>query len=473
MQTRDIIKAEQRCIQHKMAVNSETLNEHESAPHILASLCAKAPDNEIRDCLRRYNPSHSLKQQKSSLKPVIVKTLAKTAKYLNINSDMNKDPLIHNIICKIQNLLPDTCKICQEVYCSKLEDNPFLACHVCGQEVHRPCVMKLFGISDATVCPEINPHQLPGLHYLCPECENEIIPPDDAPNAPVGNHTPKDPTPDTQLDSENFLEVSDDNTLASEEIVIESPTDIPEQLTIKVSTEINQTPNSEQTNDNSKQNDDKKICIHYKKNQCKHGMKGHGCPFYHPERCKKLMQFGTSQPDGCNLGRKCPSFHPKMCPSSITKHECFDEKCTFTHIKGTKRKKLSSVEKVKSSSANKMPNPMSTGNPQISTTPPTVGVKSPANADTQSTAQSFLEMIRLLKEEMVEAIETKIATALSQLPQYHPTVPLQSSPHNLYPLNLYPQNLYQHLQPSQLQMPQYPMMMPPPMFPPQKPPQMI
>ena len=44
-----------------------------------------------------------------------------------------------------------------------------------------------------------------------------------------------------------------------------------------------------------------KICVHYRSNRCRHGMKGKECSFLHPERCKKLMQHGTKQPDGCNL----------------------------------------------------------------------------------------------------------------------------------------------------------------------------
>ena len=416
--------------------------------------------------------------------------LVKTAKYLNINSDMNKPPLIHNIICKIQNLLPDTCIICQEVYCSKLEDTPFMACHVCGQEVHRPCFMKLLGMNEATVCPEINPHNLPGLHYLCPECEKSIIPPDASLHAPKkeadiqtqndsnssddnqtqnepipsdDNQTQNDPNPsDDQFESENIAMKDTNDTLVesiSENLIDESPLLKPSQLNIEKS-------------QSDKDQENKKICIHYKRNQCKYGMRGNGCPFFHPERCKKLMQYGTSKPDGCNLGRKCPSFHPKICPSSITKHECFDAKCKLAHIKGTKRKKSSIVEKGKLLTETKMPNPVPPGHSKVLTHSTvevknsTVEVKNAGNADstanTQLSTQSFLEMIRLLKEELTEAIETKIATAMSALPQYQPTAQIPQ-PHP---------NLYQHLQLPQFQMPQYQMMIPSQMFPPQKLPQM-
>ena len=76
----------------------------------------------------------------------------------------------------------------------------------------------------------------------------------------------------------------------------------------------------------------------FKRNQCKHGLKGTKCTFLHPERCTKLLQHGTKSPDGCSLGKKCEFLHPKMCPSSICKRVCFDPKCQLTHVKGTKRK---------------------------------------------------------------------------------------------------------------------------------------
>ena len=63
-----------------------------------------------------------------------------------------------------------------------------------------------------------------------------------------------------------------------------------------------------------------KICIHYKRNQCKHGLKGKHCPFLHPERCQKLMQNGTKSPDGCNLGKNVLSSTPK-CALPLSQRE--------------------------------------------------------------------------------------------------------------------------------------------------------
>ena len=95
--------------------------------------------------------------------------------------------------------------------------------------------------------------------------------------------------------------------------------------------------NDEKINDQNERTTSQ-ICRFYKKGTCKHGLKGRGCPYTHPKACPKLLKFGNKAPKGCNQGAKCPNFHPRMCSSSIRRGECFNETCTFTHVKGTKRK---------------------------------------------------------------------------------------------------------------------------------------
>ena len=94
---------------------------------ILASLCANAPDFEIRDCLRKYSCDYTLKRLKSVFNSINKPILEKTASYLRINtSNLKKPDIIHLLICKIQNLLPDTCQICNESYVCEINDSPFL-----------------------------------------------------------------------------------------------------------------------------------------------------------------------------------------------------------------------------------------------------------------------------------------------------------------------------------------------------------
>ena len=81
-----------------------------------------------------------------------------------------------------------------------------------------------------------------------------------------------------------------------------------------------------------------KICLFYRKNKCRHGMKGAECRFYHPAKCPKYISHGSRGPHGCTKGEDCSFFHPTLCRFSLKKKECFDENCKYQHLKGTQRK---------------------------------------------------------------------------------------------------------------------------------------
>ena len=150
---------------------------------ILGDLCAKASIQkctEARDVLRRYKHGSTYNDNKTAMKSNFnMGPLEETAKFLKIktnddkSSKLRKDDLIHEIICQIQNLLPDTCQICNQRYKTGIEDAAFLACDICGQEVHKPCFMRQLGIEKGSK-PNINPLNLPGVHYFCKECERNI-----------------------------------------------------------------------------------------------------------------------------------------------------------------------------------------------------------------------------------------------------------------------------------------------------------
>ena len=142
---------------------------------VLGSLCSNATDSEVRDCLRKYDIKHTLGLQKRVLNKFNKDVLVKTAQYLEVSTDgLLKPAVVHSIIVRIQNLLPDTCQICNEKYKFSIGEKPFLACNICGQEVHKQCFQVLLGIETCDV--NINPHNLPGIHYLCQACEEKIIP---------------------------------------------------------------------------------------------------------------------------------------------------------------------------------------------------------------------------------------------------------------------------------------------------------
>ena len=59
-----------------------------------------------------------------------------------------------------------------------MDDEKFLACGSCGQEVHKQCFMeKLFELRLITENekPNLIFLQLPGFHYLCGSCEADTI----------------------------------------------------------------------------------------------------------------------------------------------------------------------------------------------------------------------------------------------------------------------------------------------------------
>ena len=412
-----------------------------TAEFVLASLCAKSTDLEVRDCLRKYVPSQTLSQQTKALNRLSKDVLVKTADYLEIcTSGLLKDAVVHRVICKIQNLLPDTCQLCNEKYKFSIGEKPFLACKLCGQEVHKQCFLVLLGI-DANSEVNINPHNLPGIHYLCQACETRIIPQKNISEAPLelpSTQAVEDALfaparvekPQTNVSSQrptDVLSTPDVGHSAPASNFVDSSQNSAEQI------QTQDTSNTQVLPDNSQQavtasGDDSnvkksKICVYYQRNQCKHGIKGKNCSFLHPLPCKKLLTHGTKQPDGCNLGKKCTSFHPKMCPTSITKRTCYDQKCKFAHVKGTVRK-MNSSPSTKVSPKQK--------------TDAAIDVEK-TSSDPDITHPSFLELVNLLKKELSEAIDTKISMVISQL-----QVPRMQQ---FYPLQQYQMNPYQPVPP--------------------------
>ena len=148
---------------------------------IIAELCSKAPDQITKDCLRLYDPSKPTKQLTAIFNRCYKNTLVSTLSYLGKpDYDVyNKQQLVASVICRVKNLFPDKCQICEEAYCISIDDDPFLACEICGQEVHKPCFTKkltengLMKIEDKTV--DIRQIQKIGFHYMCGTCEEDTI----------------------------------------------------------------------------------------------------------------------------------------------------------------------------------------------------------------------------------------------------------------------------------------------------------
>ena len=103
---------------------------------------------------------------------------------------------------------------------------------------------------------------------------------------------------------------------------------------------------------------DLEVCEALKVGKCPHGISGRtlvnsvSCSKAHPKRCQKFTRFGTNAKKGCTLGYNCEHYHTQHCKSSQKNRQCFNEKCTFVHLAGTKRSKLPANPKSDSNNTN-------------------------------------------------------------------------------------------------------------------------
>ena len=497
----------------------------DTVEYVLGELCANTADNDVRDVLRRYQPSLTTKQLTSRLGAHLKDTLEKVAVYLNCDSKGKKDEIVLNIIVRIQNLLPDTCQICHETFRFKIAEDPLIACDICGQEVHKPCFLKLLGLTSQNGPVNINPLKIPGLHYLCKPCEDEVIPKDQIPkwyeppescticdqNCPhkqkqtpnsnswelscitgannnadrnvassastsnqqidepliTSTQLPTGAIPHNSLDDQSVAPIAMEPVITPNETeiqIVQQAVDESNTLSNAVSETINisdvHEPNAEASNSSSGitlgektttiNKKSKRVCNFYKKNICKHGQKGKNCSFQHPVPCQKLILHGIDKNKGCKLGKKCPEFHPKMCFNSIQKSKCVDTECTLMHIRGTWKKPAKSPKNDAQQSHH--------------------AVDEQTTSNKTESSDSFLEMVRLLEVKLMEAMDLKIATLLSQLPQLL-TVPQQiaSKTHQPFviPQHQPPPVPLQFAQPNPYQpaQQQIPSLFPPPLWP--------
>ena len=366
---------------------------------LIAELCLNAPTDPVKFCLRKYKYGKSVQDIENDMFKERHETLKTTASFLRVPNfnDKNKRPLSHLIVCKIQNLLPDICSLCDRKYRISLEEDPILDCAICGQAVHKPCWLNLATGSSSSDTTDItdtidadifkslyNPLNLPGLFYVCHACQPKTIPSDsEGDNKRKRKHgssvkvaasaQKNNPTQENTIQNQNNTA-----SLAQDEDI-----------------ENNRT-GADNLNTKSAKGDQEKnkmICRFYKNGSCKHGLKGRDCKFLHPRMCRKFTQHGTNNKRGCTMGKKCTDFHPKMCFDSIQKGECFSEDCRFAHVKGTKRHPPSIRNNVTHE------NELFTNN-EIP--------KKHAEPD-------FLEVVRLLREEILGTLNQKIDSMQNQL----------------------------------------------------------
>ncbi|CAI9715633.1 KAG0712776.1hypothetical protein GWK47_017709 [Octopus vulgaris] len=256
--------------------------------------------------------------------------LKKAAAFLNdgVQVELTKPNLTNWIIARIENFLPETCKMCDKQYCITFGQKPALACFICGQGIHEACYLK-----------KINNHIIPdilGLHWLCSYC---------SPRATITNE-PRT-LPQTGRSKQTLIGETDMANKSCHTQAIQVPLvndkneDNDMQTPTKQETgdpaEKDQTSHEKKQIQSKRSNEGRPVCIHYRRNKCKHGLSGTGCMYSHPKPCRPYINFGTDRKKGCQNGRECELLHPKMCRNSLRKKECFGKNCKFMHRKGTIR----------------------------------------------------------------------------------------------------------------------------------------
>ena len=148
-------------------------SKQEDVNSVIGELCLLAPTDDIKRCIKTYQYGKDLDRLRKDFNGFTKPILEDTLSFLQIpdQKDYLKSSNVHNLICRIQNLLPERCSICNESYCVRLEDNPLLQCVMCGQDVHRQCFLLQLGAVDPNMDSDslssiINPHKIKNLYYL-------------------------------------------------------------------------------------------------------------------------------------------------------------------------------------------------------------------------------------------------------------------------------------------------------------------
>ena len=120
----------------------------DSKRSVLAALSAGAPTSDIRDCLRCYDVLKSTAIIERKINSISVPTLVSTMTYLGVPGQENyiKAAVISNLVCRIENLLPDKCCLCDSEYTIAKDEMPLLKCAICGQGAHTPCLLQLLEV---------------------------------------------------------------------------------------------------------------------------------------------------------------------------------------------------------------------------------------------------------------------------------------------------------------------------------------
>ena len=431
---------------HQASSEDRSIRSKREAEELTAELCINCEDSEVKQVIQKYQYGHSIGDIESKMKKGVCSNLphlTKTLKFLNNSAikdsiPKKKDDIVHDIVCRMQNLLPDDCAFCKTRYKLEFMEKPILQCSKCGQSAHKACIIKLIqekthqpidtesDISQEEVLSIINPLSFPGLYYLCKACEVEHIATNV--NTTLATEDPGDlnteQTDTTQDISSSVIEVAGgESAITTEQSSAPSLTD---ESPVPSPTDDSTNTNSSASHTSENKTIEKKdiTCRFFKKGTCRHGAKGEECKFTHPELCKKFTQHGTRQPRGCNKGSHCKYLHPQMCMNSLRKGICLSQSCRYRHIKGTTRHKADGE-----ANALRHTTPANKPEPESESTTPaeTENTTSahPQNAQKQAVnTDHFLDVIRQMKAEILAEMDKKIDMVsqiqVHQQPMFYP-----------------------------------------------------
>ena len=109
---------------------------------------------------------------------------------------------------------------------------------------------------------------------------------------------------------------------------------------------------------------------------------------------KNVCKHGNKDPHGCTLGRaNCDKCHPRMCATSMSKGICFNVDCKVSHVSGTKRSPTDQYSNQGSAKSSKSSKDSTNKNNVM--------------------PKDFLDALRFLREEIMEAMDQKLAILLS------------------------------------------------------------
>ncbi len=397
-------------------------------------------DDLTKRVLTAFDPSDKRTANYKALNSFNLDILEPCAAFLGIeladssdNKIFTKDSLVNRILLGIRALLPSHCSECAQQYVVDVDPDtpPHFTCHMCYQSSHDCDGIK--ALHDALKAASIS--LLSGHVWLCSECLMSSNPVKPRKSKSRHNSVNKSDPSLTRIRNE----LKDNDNISSPQG--QSPG------TLKLDDENHKNSTSKTLLNKNLQHEldmqlqnlsRERVCPKYRNGKCPHGLrgnkeiKGKKCELQHPKRCFKFCKFGDKHKHGCKRGESCEYYHPALCRSSVQSRRCTKKKCTFVHLKGTRRKDVG-PQPLPEQTNNSCPNP--TRWPRQST------AQKSEESNKPSESEPFLELKKLVLsiqsnfQQEISAMKASFLYSQPRLQSYfNPPAPLQAMnpPHQFH-----------------------------------------